>query len=217
MEIKGSKIIITGGSSGTGKATAKLLKEKGADVLITGRSAERLLLAAAETGCSWIEADVSKTEDVEKTFQWIKDNWNNRLDVLINNAGIGEFASVEESPRELSAGDGSEFLWPGDDGKKGASPHAAPWFRQHREPCIYFFTERICQWFSLHCIQVCSERIYPKPHGRSPKSEHPGISGKSLGGKYSLRKSRAGRAPRNRLQTRSGAISANHCGHSGVT
>jgi 3-oxoacyl-[acyl-carrier protein] reductase len=100
MEIKGSKIIITGGSSGTGKATAKLLKEKGAEVLITGRSAERLQKAAASIGCFWIEADVSKAEDVEKTFQWVKDNWNNRLDVLINNAGLGEFASVEDSPLE---------------------------------------------------------------------------------------------------------------------
>lgn len=100
MEIKGSHIIITGGSSGTGKATARLLTEKGARVLITGRSSERLKKAADAIGCCWIQADVSREEEVENTFQWVKENWNNRLDVLINNAGLGEFASVEDSPVE---------------------------------------------------------------------------------------------------------------------
>ncbi len=100
MEIKGSKIIVTGGSSGTGKATARLLVSKGAEVLITGRSPERLQKAATEIGCHWIQADVSDPEQVEKTFDWVKARWNNRLDVLINNAGLGEFASVEETPLE---------------------------------------------------------------------------------------------------------------------
>ncbi len=100
MKIEGSKIIVTGGSSGSGKATARLLQKKGAQVLITGRDASRLEKAAAEIGCSWMVADVSRQEEVDKTFSWVKENWNNQLDVLINNAGIGEFARVADTPMD---------------------------------------------------------------------------------------------------------------------
>jgi 3-oxoacyl-[acyl-carrier protein] reductase len=100
MIIEGSNIIVTGGSSGTGKATARLLTEKGAQVLITGRDAKRLAAAAKEIGCQWLEADVSNPADIERTFEWVKNSCFNRLDVLINNAGIGEFAPVAETPME---------------------------------------------------------------------------------------------------------------------
>jgi len=100
MTIAKSKIIVTGGSSGIGKATAKRLTEMGADVLITGRSSERLKRAADLIGCKWIEADVSRQDEVNRTFDWVSKNWGNQLDVLINNAGLGEFASVEEMSME---------------------------------------------------------------------------------------------------------------------
>lgn len=100
MTIEGKHIIVTGGSSGIGKATAKKLTEMGAQVLITGRNEERLEKAAAWIGCSWIKADVSNQEDVNRTFSWVAENWQNQLDVLINNAGLGEFASVENTSME---------------------------------------------------------------------------------------------------------------------
>jgi 3-oxoacyl-[acyl-carrier protein] reductase len=100
MNLKGSKIIVTGGSSGVGKSTARMLVEHGAEVLLSGRNSSRLEKAANVIGCAWIEADVASADAVEKTFQWVKDNWNNRLDVLINNAGLGEFAPVEDTPME---------------------------------------------------------------------------------------------------------------------
>lgn len=100
MVINGSKIIVTGGSSGTGKATAALLASKGADVLIIGRDAARLSQVAEKTGCNWLEADVSRQDEVDKIFAWVEENWGNQLDVLINNAGIGEFAPVADTPME---------------------------------------------------------------------------------------------------------------------
>jgi 3-oxoacyl-[acyl-carrier protein] reductase len=100
MTFEKSKIIVTGGSSGIGKATARRLTEMGAEVLITGRSSERLKRAADLIGCKWIEADVSKQDEVNRTYEWVSKNWGNQLDVLINNAGLGEFASVEETSME---------------------------------------------------------------------------------------------------------------------
>ena len=60
MEIKGSNILITGGSSGIGKETARLLVEQGAKVVITGRDEEKLSIVAKEIG-------VQKT-DLETNF-----------------------------------------------------------------------------------------------------------------------------------------------------
>ncbi|MBW8048968.1 MAG: SDR family oxidoreductase [Cytophagales bacterium] len=95
MRLKNSKILITGGSLGIGKATAKLLVESGAQVAITGRNKERLQNAAKETGAFPIIADVSKKAAVKRTFGEFIDKYGN-LDCLINNAGIGTSKKLEE-------------------------------------------------------------------------------------------------------------------------
>jgi 3-oxoacyl-[acyl-carrier protein] reductase len=100
MTFVGQNIIVTGGSSGIGRATAQKLIEMGANVLITGRSEKRLQKVAETLGCNWIKADVSASEDVNRTFDWVSQEWGNQLDILINNAALGEFASVEETPME---------------------------------------------------------------------------------------------------------------------
>src|SRR5260221_6155424 len=64
MQIENAKALVTGGSSGIGFATARLLKEKGAQVAICGRDRERLERAAAELGAVAIHADVSSESDV---------------------------------------------------------------------------------------------------------------------------------------------------------
>ena len=64
MNLKGKHILITGGSLGIGKETAKILVEKGAKVLITGRSAQRLELAAKYTGAQSLVFDISKQEGI---------------------------------------------------------------------------------------------------------------------------------------------------------
>lgn len=96
MNLQGSKIVITGGSSGIGKAMAAMAIEKGANVLITGRNENKLKKIADELGASYVHADVSNEKDIEATYRWINDNWNNQFDVLINNAGIGYMGKIEE-------------------------------------------------------------------------------------------------------------------------
>jgi 3-oxoacyl-[acyl-carrier protein] reductase len=88
MDLKESKVLITGGSLGIGKAIAGLLTQSGADVAITARHEEDLLRAAEETGAFPIIADVSKPEEVDGTYERFLDRFGG-LDCLVNNAGIG--------------------------------------------------------------------------------------------------------------------------------
>lgn len=99
MIIKNSKILITGGSSGIGKAAAELLSQSGAKVAITGRDNDKLDKVAKETGSIAIQADVSNEKDIIKTFEILKKELGG-LDCLVNNAGIGEFPEVENLTME---------------------------------------------------------------------------------------------------------------------
>ena len=88
MQIKDSTFLVTGGSLGIGRATAKLLVEKGGKVAITGRNKSRLEKAAKEIGAFPINADAGKFEDIKKTYDEFLKEFK-KLDCLINNAGIG--------------------------------------------------------------------------------------------------------------------------------
>ena len=96
MNVKGKNIIITGGSLGIGKETARDLVKKGANVLITGRSVNRLFEAKIYTGSKIIEFDISDHENLSKNAKKCIDILDGRVDVLINNAGIGVRKSVDE-------------------------------------------------------------------------------------------------------------------------
>jgi 3-oxoacyl-[acyl-carrier protein] reductase len=95
MKLKDARILLTGGSLGIGKETARLLAEAGAKVLITGRNEQRVQEAARETGAIPLTADIAEPQDIEKTMQAVQMQLGG-LDVLINNAGIGEFAPIDE-------------------------------------------------------------------------------------------------------------------------
>lgn len=98
MKIKDAVILITGGSSGLGKATAKLLSGLGAKVVITGLDDKKLAIVAGEIGAIGIRADVSLDKDIQNTFDEVLSTYG-RLDVLINNAGIGIHQPFESMSR----------------------------------------------------------------------------------------------------------------------
>lgn len=93
--LSGKKVLITGGSSGIGKATAIDLVVKGAIVCITGRNKTKLEKVASEINAIPIHLDVSKYNSIAvKTLDAFHSMGG--IDVLINNAGIGEFAKLED-------------------------------------------------------------------------------------------------------------------------
>ena len=95
MKLNNTNILITGGTLGIGQATAKLLIESGANVAITGRDEKRTLKAARDIGAMPITADVANPDDVKRTFKTFMEEYG-KLDVLINNAGIGTSKPLEE-------------------------------------------------------------------------------------------------------------------------
>ena len=89
MNIQSSTFLVTGGSAGIGKATAKLLSDKGGKVAITGRDKAKLNKVAKEIGAFPIHADVAVENDVHKTYEIFLKEFG-KLDCLVNNAGIGD-------------------------------------------------------------------------------------------------------------------------------
>ncbi|PCE62967.1 SDR family NAD(P)-dependent oxidoreductase [Sediminicola luteus] len=79
--------VITGGNSGIGYATAKLLKEEGTQVIISGRNAEKVEKAAQELGIVGITADVSKLSDIDALVRKVENTYSG-IDLLFVNAGV---------------------------------------------------------------------------------------------------------------------------------
>ena len=90
--------LVTGGSSGIGRAIAKMLVDAGALVAITGRDDRKLKEAAQALKAHPIRADVSDEADVERTYRELLDKFSH-LDILINNAGFGVFKNLIDMDR----------------------------------------------------------------------------------------------------------------------
>jgi 3-oxoacyl-[acyl-carrier protein] reductase len=95
MNIAEVKVLITGGNSGIGMATAKALKEAGAQVIIAGRDEAKLKAAAESLQVQYVKADVTIEADVV-TMVAIANEKMSGLNVLINNAGYGYISPLTE-------------------------------------------------------------------------------------------------------------------------
>lgn len=78
----GRLAVVTGGSSGIGEATVRRLMADGFEVLACARRVDRLEALATETGCRWIQLDVTDQASVDRLVASL-----DRCDVLVNNAG----------------------------------------------------------------------------------------------------------------------------------
>src|SRR2546426_29482 len=98
--IKDKVVVITGASSGIGEATALLLAERGAKVVLGARGPDRLEALAARIAASGGEAAFARTyvkrrEDVSNLVGLAIERYG-KLDVLVNNAGIAPISLLDE-------------------------------------------------------------------------------------------------------------------------
>lgn len=105
MKLSGKTAIITGGTSGIGKAAALLFADEGANLVITGRRIELGKAVEAEcrskgVGCVFVEADHSKEEDCLRVVKTALKEFN-QIDILFNNAGIVTKGTAETTSEEV--------------------------------------------------------------------------------------------------------------------
>jgi NAD(P)-dependent dehydrogenase (short-subunit alcohol dehydrogenase family) len=87
MDINGASAIVTGGASGIGAATARLLAAKGAKVVVADLQEDKGNAVATEIGGAFCKVDVTKTDDIINAVEMAKSM--GPLRVLVNSAGIG--------------------------------------------------------------------------------------------------------------------------------
>lgn len=107
MKLSGKIALVTGGSRGIGFATAKILSENGATVVITAKNSERLKKSTLEIPNSiGIVADIRNKDDVKNVINKIIEKFG-KLDILVNNAGI--FPKIKQL-HEIDEDDWNEVL-----------------------------------------------------------------------------------------------------------
>ena len=97
MELQDSVAVVTGASSGLGLVFARTLVGRGMHVFGLARSMDPMEALQAEIGDRFrpVRCDVREEEQVDAAFRQVLDEVN-RLDVLVNNAGLGRFGKVDE-------------------------------------------------------------------------------------------------------------------------
>ncbi|HYG69391.1 MAG TPA: SDR family NAD(P)-dependent oxidoreductase, partial [Anaeromyxobacteraceae bacterium] len=103
--LEGRVAVVTGASSGIGRATALEFARRGANVVVAARTASALREVAAEcerfgVRARAVETDVADEEAVEKLATLAADVFG-RIDVWVNNAGLYAFARFEDTPPEV--------------------------------------------------------------------------------------------------------------------
>lgn len=100
-ELSGKVAVVTGGSKGIGYGIAESLVKSGVNVLITSRTKEAAEKSAAELSqkgigqCIGMESDVRILEDQQAAVARAISEWS-KVDIIIANAGVGHFASIED-------------------------------------------------------------------------------------------------------------------------
>lgn len=101
-QLEGKTAVVTGGSTGIGLAAAVRLADEGAYVFVTGRREAELEAAVKTIGtdrAAGVPGDVSKLQDLDRLYDAVRSRGEG-LDVLVANAAIGAFATLEQTTEE---------------------------------------------------------------------------------------------------------------------
>ncbi|MEV6483869.1 SDR family NAD(P)-dependent oxidoreductase [Streptomyces sp. NPDC051576] len=112
--MQGKVAVISGGSTGVGRAVGALLAESGAKVVLLARRADRLEAAAREMAGAvlTIPTDVSDGDSVRAAFAQVEERFG-RVDILVNSAGTARIRAIEETADEdIHACVGTNLLGP---------------------------------------------------------------------------------------------------------
>uniref|UniRef100_UPI0031DBB3AB SDR family oxidoreductase n=1 Tax=Streptomyces hawaiiensis TaxID=67305 RepID=UPI0031DBB3AB len=101
LELGSAHAIVTGGSSGIGLATARLLAGRGAKVSLIARGKERLEAAAKEVGAAARVADVADRAGVTRAVAELEQEQGRPCDVLVASAGLARPGHFLELPDEV--------------------------------------------------------------------------------------------------------------------
>lgn len=105
LQLKGKRVLISGGSVGIGLAAAEAFAREGCHLILCARNEERLtevgarLSSAYEIEVDSVPADVSRAEDIEKLINHILSNYET-LDIFFSNAGQGSDEKIESASDE---------------------------------------------------------------------------------------------------------------------
>jgi NAD(P)-dependent dehydrogenase (short-subunit alcohol dehydrogenase family) len=104
-QLKDRRVLVTGASGGIGRAIAETVARRGARVVLSARSADKLETLAGELKSRGgdvlvVPADVTHDEDRKRLLDTIVARWGG-LDVLINNAGVASFGHFATSTEEV--------------------------------------------------------------------------------------------------------------------
>ena len=105
MRLKNKIVIITGATSGIGKAAALLFADEGADLVLTGRRSglgKTVETECRQRGvrCMFVEADHTKLEDCQRVADVALREFG-RIDILFNNAGIVTNGTADTTPEDV--------------------------------------------------------------------------------------------------------------------
>jgi len=101
MALSGKTVLITGGTKGIGLGIAEACLKEGMQVMITGRSEQSLNKVVTELNNAHPDriighaGNVTSADDMQNAVSQLSNKWG-KVDVVIANAGVGHFASIEE-------------------------------------------------------------------------------------------------------------------------
>src|SRR5262245_13998043 len=101
MRLEGRIALVTGASSGIGRALSSLLAERGASLALAGRDAAALAEVAERTGGQPVAVDLAEPDGAERLADLVLERYG-RVDLLVNNAGAGWAGDLAAMPMDLA-------------------------------------------------------------------------------------------------------------------